>query len=149
MTAYWQSPIAASADRLREETEHRKHQRFSFKIIVLGVARRAVDLFPYLCQPCKARKIGIGAGIVGPQARRNPAVHTVDKCAENNLIATAERVTQRMQFTGINDWQGIQQSGGALMQLECIPAQQGQCARDAAFCRFSRLSQGEIVDGYV
>ena len=50
--------------RFRKHPEHRENQRFSLEIVLCGVARGAGDLFPHLRQPCKARQVRVGIGVI-------------------------------------------------------------------------------------
>jgi len=61
----------------REHPEYGENQRFSLQIVRFGIARGADDLFPYLRQPCKARKIGVG--VVGSQLVADPAIDAIDE----------------------------------------------------------------------
>src|SRR3979490_1425556 len=108
--------IGTSVDRLREKSEHRKNQRFSLKIVFCGVARGAVDLFPYLRQPRKARQGCVGIG-VGMQARRPPSNDGVDKGRKHRACAAAERVAEGMKLAWIDLWQGVEQRRRALVQF--------------------------------
>src|ERR1700726_432865 len=91
-----------SADRLREQPEHRENQRFSLEIVFCGVARGAVDLFPHLRQPCKAGQVRVGIGVVGTQALAYPAIDAVDEGRKRHPVAAAERVTKGMKFARID-----------------------------------------------
>src|SRR5882757_4195359 len=101
--------IGTSVDRLREKPEHRENQRFSLEIVFCGVARGAVDLFPYLRQPCKAGKVGIGVGVVEAQSLAHPAIDAVDECRERYPVAAAECIAERMKFARVDLRQAGQQ----------------------------------------
>src|SRR5712672_2613982 len=65
--------------RFRKHPEHRENQRFSLEIVLCGVARGAGDLFPHLRQPCKARQVRVGIGVIRAQALADPALDAVNE----------------------------------------------------------------------
>src|SRR6185437_14568133 len=70
----------------RKQAKYRENQGFSFQIVGFGIARGAVDLFPYLCKPCKAGQVRIGV-VVGPQPLTDPAIDTVDERRQRAAVA--------------------------------------------------------------
>src|SRR4051812_26407259 len=113
---------SALAHGFRQHPEHRENQRLSFKIIVLGVACDAADLFPHLRQSCKAGKTCICLAWVRPQLLGHPAFETVDEGRENRTIVAAECVAERVEFARIHPWQCCEQRRGALLKLERVSA---------------------------
>jgi hypothetical protein len=132
------------ARRLRKHSKHRENQRFSFEIVFGGVPRGAADLFPHLCQPCKARQVGIG--IAGTQALAHPAIDAVDEGRECDPVVAAQRLSQGMKLAWINLRQGGEHGGSPLVKFHSVATKQRKRARDTPLRGFSSFRQRGVVD---
>src|SRR6185437_1879402 len=140
----WNGLLQRLPRRFRKHREHRENQRFSLKIVVLGVACGAGDLFPYLRQPRKTWQVRIG-GAVDAQPLGNPAVDAVDKGGERRPVRKSHGIAERMQLAGIDPRQGGEQGGRTLLKFQRVAAKQRQRARHAALRCGGRFVEGRIV----
>src|SRR5438132_5028698 len=122
--------IGGSPCRVSEQAKYRKSQWFPLQIIGFGLARGAVELFPYLRQPRKTGQVGVRIA-VGAQPLRDPAIDTVHERPERDPITESKRIAQRMQLARIYSRQSFQERRGALMQLERGATEQVQRTRHA------------------
>src|SRR5690348_14016307 len=90
-----------------KKPEHRKNQRFSLEIVGFRLACGVVDLFPYLREPRKARKIRIRISVAETLA--DPAVDAVDKRTKRRAITAAERIAECMQLNRVDLRKAVQQ----------------------------------------
>src|ERR1700730_9138672 len=91
--------VAGSAARaLGEQAECRENQRLSLEIELFDLAGGAVELFPYLRNPRKARRaLGLGG-----ESATEPIAHGVENLFELRVVRAGERIAERVHGGGID-----------------------------------------------
>src|SRR5690606_28499094 len=99
------SRCARAGNRIRQIMKHRHYERAAVEIIGFHLAGSSSELFPYLCQRCKASRAGTGMRV---EMVAEPALHGVDHHPEIALACLARDILgQGQKCRDVEARQGI------------------------------------------